>query len=904
MRKPYSLRVSATELNFHAAALVWLCVVACLWVLGWTIAHFSAPPLADPQVAAAFMPWARESIAPEPDERLLYIVLTLLSPLFLLAAWGVVTRWFLPRPGAAASCEWRGSTAWTAGAGLAAFLFGGGLAYLWWSKSILTQILQPVAGVLPAGGAGILAFWWFLTRRERRRSRWLPVWRWACLAAAMPLAVAGGVAYHVFDYRTIGFMTATNLNTTLYPIAQAVAGQRVLVDFLPQYGCYAEMLKPWFKVIGLSVSKVSATLAGLQIISLACMAFSLSRLMRSGWLLLTGVAMLLWLMEIWHEATSRGYDPYIQYDPIRVIFPALSLVAAWAYLRRPTAVRAAAAGLLGGLAVWWNIDSGAVTLASLLGLILARTLSEGLAHGAGAGRWRGLGSLAAAAGMAALGLAGFYVILCLDAGQRVDLSPVLRYQNLFYISGFNMLRMPASPHLWHAVVGMYVLGLTVPLGVLAVRRPLGVDDGMMLYLSVLGLGLFSYYQGRSHNHVLMLCVWPAGMLALVWCDRQLTAARYGLLPRTSAAAALPALAVAALCALSLWRSGGEILQINRREWQLGRQMPSLTHIPGGVAYIKGELRPGEPCAILSSWQTAYFLATPRRSAFTGQSFYECLLLSDVAHYLDQIRGRRAARLFTERAVAPITDTQIFGPDYGSVRYDSYRVVGRGAEGWMLQWAARTDDDARAEPPGRLAREFSSFSRFKDSPPTPRHGLRVRSSAGLLLDPQGECATAPYDWGSVDFAGAWAIEVAFQPAAGQLPYACLLSNHPGNGFDGLTIQQAGPGAPGDFLCVFGGGHSFTASAPMRFEPGREYYLALCGEANRVSIYLNGALQQEVTLPGPMTASATPFTVGDWIAAGRAFRGDIAEVKIHDLALTPEMIARNAANVRAGQPPAPP
>ncbi len=893
-RKSYSLGICATELNFHAAALVWLCAVASLWAIGWTIAHFSAtPPPLDPGLIAAFVPWARGGIAPEPDERRLYVILTLLSPLLLLAAWGIVARWFLPRPGAASS-EWRGSTGWTAGAGLAVFLFVGGLVYLWTSKSILTQVLEPAAGLLPAAGAGILAFWWLLTRRERRRPRWLPVWRRVCLAAALPLAVAGGLAYHVFDYRTIGLVDAGNFNTTLYPIAQAYAGQRVLVDFLPQYGCYAEMLKPWFKIIGLSAFKVSATLAGLQIISLASIAFVLWQLTRSGWLLLTGVAMLLWLTEIWQEIMNHAYNPYIQYYPIRVIFPALSLVAAWAYLRRPTAVRAAAAGFLGGLAVWWNIDSGAVTLASLLGLILAKTLSEGLAQQ----RWRGLGSLAAAAGMAALGLAGFYVILCLDAGQRIPLSAVLHSQNLFYISGFAMMRMPAALHLWHAAVGMYLLGLALPMSVLVARRPLGVGNGMMLYLSVLGLGLFSYYQGRSHEIVLMLCIWPAGMLALVWCDRQLTAARYGLLPRTSAAAALPALAVAALCALSLWRSGGEILQINRRQWQLGRATPSPTHIPSGVAYIKGALRPGEPCAILSPWQTAYFLATPRRSAFTGQSFFECLLLSDVAHYLDQIRGRRAAHLFTEPDVQPGGYT--FGPDYGSVRYDAYRAVGCSADGWMLQWAARAEEDARAEPPGRLAREFSSLSRFKDSPPSPLHGLRLRSSAGLLFNPHGECATAPYDWGSVPFAGAWAIEMAFQPAAGQLPYACLLSNLPGNGFDGVAIQQAGPGTPNDFVCIFGTGKTYTFSAPMRFEPGREYYLAVRGKGNRVSIYLDGALQQELALPEPVTASPTPLTAGDWIAAGRAFRGGIAEVKIHNEAITPEMIAQNAANVRAGQP----
>jgi hypothetical protein len=38
------------------------------------------------------------------------------------------------------------------------------------------------------------------------------------------------------------------------------------------------------------------------------------------------------------------------------------------------------------------------------------------------------------------------------------------------------------------------------------------------YLSLVGIGLFSYYQGRSHDEVFALCTFPAYMLLTLFCD--------------------------------------------------------------------------------------------------------------------------------------------------------------------------------------------------------------------------------------------------------------------------------------------------------------------------------------------------------------------------------------------------
>ena len=51
-------------------------------------------------------------------------------------------------------------------------------------------------------------------------------------------------------------------------VVQVFLGKTLLVDMAPQYGLYALLLKPLFKVIGLSVLNFTLVMAGLK--ALAC----------------------------------------------------------------------------------------------------------------------------------------------------------------------------------------------------------------------------------------------------------------------------------------------------------------------------------------------------------------------------------------------------------------------------------------------------------------------------------------------------------------------------------------------------------------------------------------------------------------------------------------------------------
>ena len=87
----------------------------------------------------------------------------------------------------------------------------------------------------------------------------------------------------------------------------------------------------------------------------------------------------------------------------------------------------------------------------------------------------------------------------------------MKYQSIFYGSGFFMLPMKLW-ELWQPVILIYAITVF-----LVVRRLFArTADAMTawyLYIPLFGLGMFSYYQGRSHIYCLMPVIYPAVLLA-------------------------------------------------------------------------------------------------------------------------------------------------------------------------------------------------------------------------------------------------------------------------------------------------------------------------------------------------------------------------------------------------------
>jgi hypothetical protein len=96
------------------------------------------------------------------------------------------------------------------------------------------------------------------------------------------------------------------------------------------------------------------------------------------------------------------------------------------------------------------------------------------------------------------------------------------YQNIFYNTGYGMLPMPYF-HMWNIVLYTYLLGLVYTLT--KVMKPSICSHSVQVFfLTVLGLGLFVYYQGRSHDEVFSF-VWYPAIIIMGFCYMRLENAR-------------------------------------------------------------------------------------------------------------------------------------------------------------------------------------------------------------------------------------------------------------------------------------------------------------------------------------------------------------------------------------------
>jgi hypothetical protein len=115
--------------------------------------------------------------------------------------------------------------------------------------------------------------------------------------------------------------------------------------------------------------------------------------------------------------------------------------------------------------------------------------------------------------------AGYAAIKHAYYGVWPQFEHLFDYQRLFYMTGFNMLPMSLGGT-WLLIVLAYLVGIAQSVAALLARQR-SVTQTLVFALSVLGLGLFSYYQGRSHNQCLLICSWPALLLLAVYWDQLL-----------------------------------------------------------------------------------------------------------------------------------------------------------------------------------------------------------------------------------------------------------------------------------------------------------------------------------------------------------------------------------------------
>ena len=471
---------------------------------------------------------------------------------------------------------------------------------------------------------------------------WAPA-RWAASLLAAALVTATFTASLLSDRDP--YLVHPHFNVAYAPVVQVQQGKALLVDAFSQYGLYPQFLRPLFALTGVSVWKFSAVMGVLTAGCLAVLWLFLRRATTHPLAALLGFFALVftaWFHNLPRPSPFQVLDLYYQYFPIRVLFPALALPLAWCHFTAPTrwtywgTMAVLAAGVL------WNSDSGLPTFLAWVGTLGYAALAEsGLRV-----RLRALAGHGAAAGLAlALVVGGYSALVFAFYGAFPRYGQFLVYQKLFYVSGFYMTPMP-YPATWLLVVLVYLVGLAYAARALAEGRAT-VKAKLVLLVSLLGAGLFAYYQGRSHPQVLELAWWPAFILLALFLDELVPLLKWRFprpLPCVSAAIILWLLASSTCGAFG--RAG--------RAWGWARQHlaeavarpPSA--IDGDAALLKAAAGRRE-ALVLCLWEPIVHQKSGVRSV-SDSSLFQLLLMEDFQKLQRRLESHPDVKVLVEKGI--------------------------------------------------------------------------------------------------------------------------------------------------------------------------------------------------------------------------------------------------------------
>ena len=457
------------------------------------------------------------------------------------------------------------------------------------------------------------------------RRKWL-------LIATFLFVVLFFATTRIFTASTIAYAPhiTSHYEAVAYSIVHIAGGGTCLADVLPQYGCYGEFIAPIIRIIGASPFAMTSIFVALQSLAMLAIIIFAANLVRTTALLLTAVGCVIILSSITLMLGSP--DPVFQNNPIRLFFPALSLLCVLVIQRHRSLRNAGLIGVFAGASIAWNVDTGVAVVGSL-GLF---TFAVGFTRPG----WLSLPPLLAGlkrlifflAG-ALIFLAAFYFYLQIKSGWSVDLAAGLAYQNTFYVAGFGMLPIPAFPDLWTIAAIVIVIGLLAAMaGVSSGSNPLLERAS---YLAILSVGIFLYYTGRSHWLVLRFVVWPEVILFFYLADRSIIASKATARFATIAVAVFLPLA-ATVFFFPTWSTA----VANMWKPAAGSDL-----VGQDISFLKSLTTPGENIAIIAENEATLYAASGTWPSRRGPSLAEMQLVKDRDSLKDDVARAGPRKLF-------------------------------------------------------------------------------------------------------------------------------------------------------------------------------------------------------------------------------------------------------------------
>ncbi len=424
-----------------------------------------------------------------------------------------------------------------------------------------------------------------------------------------------------------------HFNTVTDALSQAINGHHLLVQFSHIYGGYVEILAPLLALLPRNLATLMDVFPVLN--ALAVLALLLTaRLVipNSFFLLVTGMALLALVY------LTSSYDHYYANTPIRLLFPALGLLASALYFRQPSIYPYLLVSFLAAIATVWNLDSGLALWLSWSATLLVR--------GLGQGSWKQAAqNVAAQLGYLAATWMTFLLYLRIVSGVWPDLQMLVVFLRLFLGSGYLCVLMN-FPDAWVISVLISIVALVVTAG-RSIHQLSTWRMHFSLMLSLLGIGLFHYFVGRSVEGNLIAVSYPTLLLLGILFSETQSMIAEGRLPRITWSLLLPAIIVLGWWALFLPTALPSLLV--QSAVSLHKLCSTNSNsIETNAAFISQTTVPGEGVCLLSNQSGIYYYLSDTVRPIPIPGTAELFLTKDMDALISAIDQERLPKLFLDQ----------------------------------------------------------------------------------------------------------------------------------------------------------------------------------------------------------------------------------------------------------------
>jgi hypothetical protein len=466
-----------------------------------------------------------------------------------------------------------------------------------------------------------------------------------------------------------------HLNPLLYPQAQISQGKTLLVDCPSLYGLFPHFLAPIFLLIPLNVYSFSVTMSILFLSVVLSIGFFLKKNTRNDLVFLVGFLATIYCGYMEPRILSKLIhirpDPFFQYAPLRMLFPyaLLALSAVYQTTRHKKAIYTLTSVLM-SLSVLWNFDSGIVAFFAW-NLFLA--YGE-LFHAATVPKAIRpiLKHLCSSLVFLFLVVSGYSVFAFFRTGTFPDWIAYFQFYTIFSSYGFFQMPMPSYIHLWMVVVMIYIFALLLSIHGL-LKKEHGKYNSTLFLLAIVGTGLFSYYQGRSHDaNLYPLLITPILIVTLL-IDHTLekitqkNKTSYLFIPLSIIGLYFCASSIPSIC---LW--GPRLFHVwTVPGFEAAYQEPSGFNARN-IDFIKKHTHPGEPVVIYSDIYIdgIYHAETKTRAAMNLPASTEWLLKSDMDYLLSFLATNKTQKVFVLPGKHPANIVALIQPCYTRIDQDA------------------------------------------------------------------------------------------------------------------------------------------------------------------------------------------------------------------------------------------